>query len=117
MMRLSAWMVAVLICTLAGGISGCRTPGVLTGQRDSLSERLNSPLNGDLQFADADNGMNAPAPADFRENAAEKSPGNWSELWAKFRRPRTLVLPRTDFRADQEPDPETSSATALDAGF
>ena len=116
-MRLPELFCALLICLFAVGTSGCRTPGVLVSRRDSLSERLNSPLKGDLQLTGAQHGMNAPAPADFQENTGDKSENNWSGLWAKLRPSRTLTLPRTDFRADQAAISETSAATALDAGF
>ncbi|MFP6765607.1 MAG: hypothetical protein VB858_18405, partial [Planctomycetaceae bacterium] len=104
----------MLFCLITAGQSGCRTPGVLGSRGDSLSGRLNSPLNGDLHFAGADNGMNAPEPADFQEATGEKSDSSWSGLWARLKPSRTLTLPRTDFRSGQESISEAQASTALE---
>ena len=98
-------------------VSGCQLPGLLARRDDNLSERLNSPLSGDLHFAGTESRMNAPAPSDFQEPADSPSEGRWAGFWSKLKPSRSISLPRTDFRATEESSEEAQDDTSLNAGF
>lgn len=109
-------LLLILSAVMTVSVTGCQTARSLTQSDDSLSDRLNSPLNGDLQFA-GNRGMTAPEPADIQVPQAEQSEGRWAGFWSKLKPSRPLSLPRTDFwPADGSSEVEDDS-TALDSGF
>lgn len=106
----------ILSAVLTVSVTGCQTARSLTQSDDSLSERLNTPLNGDLQFA-GNRGMTAPEPADIQVPPTEQAEGRWAGFWSKLKPSRPLSLPRTDFRAPDENAADAADSTTLDAGF
>ena len=109
-------LLLILSAVMTVSVTGCQTARSLTQSDDSLSDRLNSPLNGDLQFA-GNRGMTAPEPADIQVPQAEQPEGRWAGFWSKLKPSRPLALPRTDFwPADNSSEVEDDS-TPLEAGF
>ena len=76
-------LLLILSAVMTVSVTGCQTARSLTQQDDSLSDRLNSPLNGDLQFA-GNRGMTAPEPADIQVPQAEQPEGRWAGFWSKL---------------------------------
>jgi hypothetical protein len=116
-MRPAKTGIVLTLVAIAIFNSGCHLPGSLGRRDDSLSERLNSPLNGDLHFAGTDSSMNAPAPADFQEPPENPAEGRWAGFWSKLKPSKPLSLPRTDFRAPDESAVEAENDSSLSAGF
>lgn len=114
--RLEIVIFSTLLAT-AVCISGCQLPGSLARSDDSLSERLNSPLNGDLHFAGTESGMNAPAAADFQEPVEGPAEGRWAGFWSKLKPSKPLALPRTDFWSPDEGASEPDEDSSLNSGF
>ena len=111
-MRTVLTLIAMAVCTC-----GCHLPGSSVRHDDSLSERLNSPLNGDLHFAGTESAMNAPAPADFLEPVESSAEGRWAGFWSKLKPSKPLSLPRTDFWAPDEDASAMETDSSLNSGF
>lgn len=109
-------LLLILSAVMTVPVTGCQTARSLTQQDDSLSDRLNSPLNGDLQFA-GNRGMTAPEPADIQVPQAEQPEGRWAGFWSKLKPSRPLALPRTDFWPADDSSEVEDDSTPLEAGF
>jgi hypothetical protein len=115
-MRAVETLILFTLLAIAVCLSGCQLPGSMARRGDSLSDRLNSPLNGDLHFAGTESGMNAPAPADFQE-PLDNAEGRWAGFWSKLKPSKPLSLPRTDFWSSEESPAESQDDSSLNSGF
>ena len=106
----------ILSVVMTVSVTGCQTARSLTRNDDSLSDRLNSPLNGDLQFA-GNRGMTAPEPADIQVPQTEQPEGRWAGFWSKLKPSRPLALPRPDFWPADDSSEVEDDSTPLEAGF
>ena len=109
-------LLLILSAVMTFSVTGCQTARSLTKSDDSLSDRLNSPLNGDLQFA-GNQGMTVPDPVDIPAPQAEQPEGRWAGFWSKLKPPRPLALPRTDFWPADNSSEIKNDSTPLEAGF